>query len=113
MGTNDPRLTDAREWSTVTMSQRIRQNVADYTYSKTDIDNKDNTRVPTSRTVNGKALSANITLTAADLGTMTTAQINTAISQLQTQINNLPALLSGTNEPTTTTGKAGDWYVVY
>ena len=35
--------------------------------------------VPTSRTVNGKSLSANITLTAADIGAATTADITAAI----------------------------------
>lgn len=35
--------------------------------------------VPTSRTVNGKALSANITLTASDVGAATMTQVNSAI----------------------------------
>lgn len=38
----------------------------------------DTSRVPTSRTINGKALSANITLTAADVGAATTEQVATA-----------------------------------
>ena len=41
--------------------------------------------VPTSRTVNGKALSANITLTASDVGAATMTQVNSAI---QTAIGN-------------------------
>ena len=39
-----------------------------------------NTRVPSTRTVNSKALSANITLSAADVGAYTTAQVDTAIN---------------------------------
>ena len=35
--------------------------------------------LPTSRTVNGKALSANITLTASDVGAATMTQVNSAI----------------------------------
>lgn len=35
--------------------------------------------VPTSRTVNGKALSSNITLTASDVGAATTAYVDSAI----------------------------------
>ena len=41
--------------------------------------------VPTSRTVNGKALSANITLAASDVGAATMAEVNSAI---QTAIGN-------------------------
>ena len=41
--------------------------------------------VPTSRTVNGKALSANITLTASDVGAATMDEVNAAI---QTAIGN-------------------------
>ena len=41
--------------------------------------------VPTSRTVNGKVLSANITLTASDVGAATMAEVNSAI---QTAIGN-------------------------
>ena len=37
--------------------------------------------VPTSRTVNGKALSANITLSASDVGTLTTAEIEALIDR--------------------------------
>ena len=41
--------------------------------------------VPTSRTVNGKALSANITLSASDVGAATMTEVNSAI---QTAIGN-------------------------
>ena len=41
--------------------------------------------VPTSRTVNGKTLSANITLSASDVGAVTMTEVNSAI---QTAIGN-------------------------
>lgn len=43
-------------------------------------DNNANTRVPSSRTVNGKALSSDITITAADVGAYTTAQTDSLIN---------------------------------
>lgn len=57
--------------------------------------------VPTSRTVNGKALTANIVLTASDVGAYTTAQVDTKVTalqnadaQLQTNINSLSSVVT-------------------
>lgn len=45
-----------------------------------NIDTKVADRVPTSRTVNGNPLTQNVTLTAEDVGGITTTQMNTAIT---------------------------------
>lgn len=45
-----------------------------------NIDTKVADRVPTSRTVNSKPLTQNVTLTAEDVGGITTTQMNTAIT---------------------------------
>jgi len=45
-----------------------------------DVDSIDNEIVPTTRTINGKALSSNITLTASDVGAMATSHPSNAIT---------------------------------
>lgn len=54
--------------------------------------------VPTSRTVNGKALSSNITLSASDVGALP-------------DTTEIPEILYGTSEPTSSQGKNGDIYI--
>lgn len=44
-----------------------------------NIDTKVSDRVPTTRTVNSKALTSDVTITAQDVGALTQAQMNTAI----------------------------------
>lgn len=65
-----------------------------------------NSRVPTSRTINGKPLTSNVSLVAGDVNAFTKEEVTS-------MINALPRLLGGTAEPTAATGKAGDWYIVY
>lgn len=58
------------------------------------------TLIPTSRTINGKALSSNITLTAADVGALPAT-------------TTVPTIHSGTTDPSATLGSDGDLYIKY
>lgn len=59
--------------------------IADVTNLQTTLDGK----VPTSRTVNGKALSSNITLSASDVGAYTQDEVSQQINGVNTQILNI------------------------
>ena len=73
--------------------------------------------VPTSRTVNGKALSSNISLSASDVGALpNTTTIPTKVSDLTNDENfvssdNTVAIYSGSSAPSSSTGKNGDIYI--
>lgn len=82
---SDSRFTNSREWTAATITQAEAE-------AGTDTNRRAFTAqrvaqaiaaraVPLTRTVNGRALSANITLTAADLGIMTTEDINAAVGR--------------------------------
>ena len=70
------------------------------TYTKSEVDTALNTKVPTTRTVAGKALSANITLVKGDVGLANvdnTSDVNKPVSTLQQDALNLKANLAGGN----------------
>lgn len=54
--------------------------------SQTDLQSALNAKVPTTRTVNGHALSANVTVTASDVGAATSTDISTAITAERTAV---------------------------
>ena len=72
--------------------------------------------VPTSRTVNGKALSSNITLTASDVGALSSSTtIPTKTSELTNDSgfitqSDLVQFYSGTSTPASSLGEDGDVY---
>lgn len=53
----------------------------------TDAQQTADAAVPKTRTINGKSLSSNITLTPADIGTLTTTEINSSISAKQDKLS--------------------------
>lgn len=76
--------------------------------------------VPTSRTVNGKALSSNISLSASDVGALPDSTViptvPTNVSAFTNDANyvsstNTVAIYSGSSAPSSSTGKNGDIYI--
>lgn len=76
--------------------------------------------VPTSRTVNGKALSSNISLSASDVGALPDSTViptvPTNVSSFTNDANyvsstNTVAIYSGSSAPSSSTGKNGDIYI--
>lgn len=82
---SDSRFTNSREWTAATVTQAEAEAGTDTTrraFTAQRVAQAIAARaVPLTRTVNGKDLTANISLTAADVGTMATAEINTAVSR--------------------------------
>ena len=70
-------------------------------YTESEVDTKLNTKVPTSRTVNGKALSSNITLSASDVGADASGSANTALENAKTYVDGKIDALVGEGASTT------------
>ena len=62
--------------SAVSGKANASHNHDDRYYTETEVNNKLDAKVPTSRTINGKALSSNITLSAGDVSAYTKTEID-------------------------------------
>ena len=68
--------------------------------------------VPTTRTVNGKALSADITLSASDVGAASATEFTTLRTEFDALAASAVSVLSGAAAPTADLGEDGDIYLV-
>ena len=69
-------------------------------------------KVPTSRTINGKALSSNISLTASDVGAVSQSAIDSLDVRLSTLESSVVTTHSGAEAPISTLGEDGDLYLM-